>query len=164
MELYTKDLLLRTVEDKDIEEVALMWEFEKGKISRDEAKNAIEFMKNNHIQNKMGSIHHLCFAIFKKGESKIIGWCGLDGQIADRLYIFFSIADGYRNNGYATQAAERLLSYAFDEAKVPFINGGCDKNNIASFKVMTKIGMEQRGFEENGDPLFYIDDKLYRML
>ena len=40
--------------------------------------------------------------------------------------------------------------------RVPFINGGCDENNIASYKVMTKIGMKQTAFEENGDPIFYI--------
>ena len=45
---------------------------------------------------------------------------------------------------------------------MPFINGGCDKDNIASYKVMEKIGMKQNGFEENGDPLFYIDAELYR--
>jgi hypothetical protein len=27
---------------------------------------------------------------------------------------------------------------------------------------MAKIGMKQNGFEANGDPLFYIDDELYR--
>ena len=164
MELYTSDLILRTVEGSDIEEVARMWDFQNGDISLDEAKNAIEYMQNNHTQNKIRCIHHLCFAIFEKGENKIIGWCGLDGKTADRLFIFFLIAEEYRNEGYATQAAKRLLSYAFDEASVPFVNGGCDKNNIASFKVMTKLGMNQSGFEENGDPLFYIDDARYRML
>ena len=164
IELHTADLILRTVKETDIEEVARMWEFEKGIISLEEAHKAIIYMKNNHSQNKIGRIHHLCFAIFEKGESKIIGWCGLDGQTAGKLYIFYSIADEYRNKGYATQSAKRLLSYAFNEAKVPFINGGCDKNNIASFKIMKNIGMEQRGFEENGDPIFYIDDKIYRML
>ena len=47
--------------------------------------------------------------------------------------------------------------------KVPFVNGGCDKDNIASYKVMKKLGMKQDGFEENGDPLFFIDEKTYHM-
>lgn len=80
-----------------------------------------------------------------------------------KLHIFYSIDPAYRNRGFATQSAERLLSYAFDEAKVPFVNGGCDKDNIASYKVMKKLGMKQDGFEENGDPLFFIDEKTYHM-
>ena len=99
MELYTKDLLLKTVTIDDIEEVTRMWEFEKGK-------------------------------------HKIIGWCGLDGKTAGKLHIFFLIDKNYKNKGYATQNAGKLLSYAFDEAYVPFVNGGCDKDNTASYKVM----------------------------
>ena len=35
--------------------------------------------------------------------------------------------------------------------------GGCSKENVPSFKVLTKAGMLQNAFEENGDPLFTID-------
>ena len=162
MELCTKDLLLKTVTADDIDEVARMWEFEKGSISLEEAQGAIEYMQDNHKKNDLGYIYHLCFAIFEKGKNKIIGWCGLDGKTAGKLHIFFLIDKNYRNKGYATQCAGRLLSYAFDEARVPFVNGGCDKNNVASYKVMMKIGMKQVGFEANGDPLFYIDDEQFR--
>lgn len=91
----------------------------------------------------------------------IIGWCGLDGKSGDKLHIYYSIDASYRNRGFATQCAERLLSYAFDEANVEFVNGGCDRNNMASYKVMKKIGMIQNGFEENGAPLFFIDANVY---
>lgn len=161
MELYTKDLILRTVTATDIEEVARMWAFEKGSISMDEAQKAIVYMQNNHKKNKMGYIYHLCFAVFEKGKNSIIGWCGLDGKTTGKLHIFYSIDSGFRNKGFATQCATKLLSYAFDEVQVPFVNGGCDRNNIASYKVMEKIGMKQNAFEDNGDPLFFIDDKLY---
>ena len=162
MELHTNDLLLKTVTADDLDEVARMWEFEKGSISKEEAQGAIDYMQNNHKKNGLGHIYHLCFAIFEKGEHKIIGWCGLDGKAPGKLHIFFLINKDYRNKGYATQCAGKLLSYAFEEAHVPFVNGGCDKDNIASYKVIAKIGMEQNGFEANGDPLFYIDDELYR--
>jgi RimJ/RimL family protein N-acetyltransferase len=161
MELYTNDLILRTVTADDVEEVARMWAFEKGSISKEEAQKAIEYMQNNHKQNRMGYIYHICFAVFVKDINGIIGWCGLDGKTAEKLHIFYSIDTGYRNKGFATQCAMKLLSYAFERVKVPFINGGCDKNNIASYKVMKKIGMIQNGFEDNGDPLFFMDDKLY---
>lgn len=138
-----------------------MWAFEEGRISMDEAREAIEFMQNNHLQNKTGHIYHLCFAVFEKGKSSIIGWCGLDGRTAGKLHIFYSIDAGYRNKGYATKSAKKLLSHAFEELRVPFINGGCDKDNIASYKVMVKIGMKQNGFKDNEDPVFFIDAELY---
>ena len=52
-----------------------------------------------------------------------IGWCGLDGETVGKLHIFYSIDKAFRNKGYATQCAEKLLSYAFDVAQVPFVNG-----------------------------------------
>lgn len=161
MELHTQDLVLRTVTDADIEEVARTWDLQEGAISTDEALNSIEGMQNNHSKNEIGRIYHLCLAIFEKGKQAIIGWCGLDGKTEGKLHIFYLIDTSYRNKGYATQCAARLLSYAFDDAHVPFINGGCDENNIASFKVMEKIGMKQNAFEDNGDPLFFIDSRMY---
>jgi RimJ/RimL family protein N-acetyltransferase len=162
MELYTEDLMLRTVTDDDVSEVARMWEFEKGCISREEAQNAIKRMQDNHKRNHQGYIYHLCFAVFEKGKNSIIGWCGLDGtSSADKLWIFYSIDKGYRNRRYATQCASKLLAYAFNDVGVLYVNGGCDKDNAASFNVMRKIGMSLVVYENNGDPLFYIDKKSY---
>lgn len=161
MELYTKDLVLKTVTDADIDEVARMWNFEKGSIPTKEAQKAIDSMQSNHKKNRKGCIYHLCLAVFEKDDPAIIGWCGLDGRCGDKLHLFYLIDAHYRNKGYATQCAEKLLSYAFEEAKVPFVNGGCDKANTASYAVMKKIGLLQSGFEENGDPLFFIDARTY---
>jgi len=161
MELVTEALRLRTVTDGDIEEVARMWAFEKGTIPLEEAQAAINYMQNNHAQNTAGHIVHLCFAVFEKNGGAIIGWCGLDGTTEGKLHIFYLLDAGYRNRGYATQCAVRLLAYAFDEAHVPFVNGGCDKDNLASRKVLEKASMALCGYEENGDPLFIMDCEIY---
>jgi RimJ/RimL family protein N-acetyltransferase len=160
-ELSTASLIMRTVNENDVNEVARMWELE-GPISAEEAQKAIEYMQNNHRMNIVGNIHHICFAVFEKEKNDIVGWCGLDGKTAGKLHLFYSIDSKYRNRGYATQCAAKLLSYAFDEAQVSFVNGGCAKDNIASFKVLIKIGMIENDFEENGDPLFLITKEQYR--
>ena len=162
IELYTNDLLLRTVDFDDIDEVARMWEFQDGPVSTAEAKDAIEYMQKNHDQNQPGYIHHLCFAIFKKGENRIIGWCGLDGTCTPgQTVIFYALDEICRNKGYATQCASRLLSYAFEDVGLERIDGGCMKDNIASYRVQEKAGMIQYAYEENGDPLFFIDKTMY---
>jgi RimJ/RimL family protein N-acetyltransferase len=165
MELYTDDLLLKTVTNEDIEEVARMWKFEKGSISLDEALEAVEYMQNNHRQNCPGYIRHLCFAVFEKDKRSIIGWCGLDGQCTPgETVIFYMIDKDYRRKGYATQCACKLLEHAFETVGLQSVHGGCYKDNIASYKVMEKAGMIQNAFEENGDPLFTIDRNGYYAL
>ena len=160
MELHTEGLLLRTVTMEDMEEVARMWEFEKGSVSKEEAQGAIAYMQNNHKQNHPGHIHHVCLAVFEKGGESIIGWCGLDGQCnPGQIEIFYMIDKEHRNKGYATQCAKKLIEYAFEDAGIERIHGGCFKDNIPSFRVMIKAGMIQCAARENGDPLFYLDRK-----
>lgn len=163
MKLLTDNLILRTVTIDDLNEVSRMWNFEKGYISLEEAECAIINMQGNHQKNKPGYIYHVCFAVFEKDNDKrIIGWCGLDGIVSNgKTVIFYMIDKKYRNKGYATQCALRLLEYAFETVGVKSVYGGCYKENIASYKVQEKVGMLQNAFEENGDPLFFIDDKTY---
>ena len=164
-ELYTRDLLLRTVTDKDIDEVARMWNFEKGGISLSKAKKAIRSMQKNHRRNRPGRIVHLCFAVYEKDKARIIGWCGLDGKCSPgKTVIFYLIDEACRNKGYATQCAKELLTHAFETVGLENVHGGCAKENVASYKVMVKAGLVQNGFEENGDPLFYIDKEIYTSL
>ena len=162
MELYTRDLLLRTVTNKDIAEVARMWNFEQGSISLPEAKKAIRSMQKNQRRNRPGRIHHLCFAVYEKDKARIIGWCGLDGNCSPgKTVIFYLIDEACRGRGYATQCAQKLLEYAFEAVGLESVHGGCFRENIASYKVLIKAGMLQNAFEENGDPLFYIDKEIY---
>ena len=165
MELQTTSLTLRTVDAGDIGEVARMWDWQNGMISAEQAKKVVAWMESNHKINKQGAIEHLCLAVYEKGERRIIGWCGLDGQCSPgKTVLFYSIHSDYQNKGYATQCAAKLLSYAFSQMDIPSISGGCDKDNRASFRVMEKIGMQQTAFEDNGDPLFFLDRETYRRM
>ena len=162
MELETTDLILRTAGPEDLKEVARMWDFEHGAIPEAEAWDVLRRMEENHSKNRPGSIWHLCLAVTRRGGAEtIIGWCGLDGTSGRELDIFYSIEPRHRGRGYAVQAAKALLDYAFRTAGVPFVNGGCYKDNPASYRVMEKAGMRRAGVNENDDPLFYIDRETY---
>lgn len=162
--LETEDLALRAVTLGDLAEVARMWEYPHGAISLQKASEAVMEMRANHRKNRPGSIHHLCLAVCWKQSDAILGWCGLDGTREGRLDLFYAIDAAYRGRGFATQCAERLLSYAFEEARVPSVHGGCFRENTASYRVMEKAGMQPDGFDENGDPLFFLDVKGYSSL
>lgn len=164
-ELFTDALMLRFVQDSDIDEVARMWEWQTGPISPEKAREAIGWMRDNHQKNSQRHIHHLCFAVFEKGGSRIIGWCGLDGLVAPGLVaLFYSIHTDYQNRGYATACAAKLFEYAFERLRLRAIHSGCDKDNIASFRVMQKAGMSLRGQDKDGDPQFYMDKKMYKQI
>jgi ribosomal-protein-alanine N-acetyltransferase len=79
------------------------------------------------------------WATFLKADDTFIGWCGLkdvDGEV-DLGYRFIR---QYWGNGYATEAAKAVLQYGIDN-KIKNIVGRASVENIASVKVLEKIGL-----------------------
>lgn len=151
MELHTDDLVLRTVTEDDILEIARMWEYPR-ETTVEKTRQVLEKMEANHLKNKPREICHLCLGVFRKTEPEvIIGWCGLDGKISPgQTVLFYTIDEKFRSRGYATQCAAELLRYAFEDMEYDFIYGGCAKDNAASYRVMEKAGMVQDVVYEDG--------------
>jgi len=57
-------------------------------------------------------------------------------------YIFNPV---YHNNGYATESASALIQYGFKQFGIHRVTAYCNPENIASWKVMEKIGMTREG-------------------
>ena len=164
MIIPTDDLVLRTVTDSDMEEIARMWNFFDGGVSPEEARGALAYMTENHARNAGGTFYHLCLAVCpKETPGRILGWCGLDGKAhPERPDIFVLLHEDVRNRGYGTQCAKALIACAFDTLGLKKVHGGCDKQNTASAGMMEKSGMRRYGSEDNGDPLYIISIADYR--
>jgi len=162
MKLFTNDLILRTVTEADIEEIAKMWKYPE-KVSIEEAHKALELMERRHSKNRMKAICHLCLGVFRKEEpKKLIGWCGLDGEISpDETVLFYIIAQEFRSRGYATQCAKELLRFAFEDMQYDIVYSACEKENHASFRVMEKAGMCHNVIYEDGGLGFYMDKEMF---
>lgn len=51
----------------------------------------------------------------------------------------------YWGNGFAYEAAEALVKYFIDNMKTTHFIAHCDTENVASYKVMEKLGMVRTG-------------------
>ena len=162
MELFTKDLILRTVCESDIEEVARMWKYPE-RLSLADAHRLLTFLEQRHSKNRVGALHHLCLGVFRKeAPGTVIGWCGLDGQAAPgTIVLFYSIGEEFRCRGYATQCATELLRYAFEDLQYDAVYGGCAKENPASFRVMEKAGMRHHEVYDDGGLGFIMDREMF---
>lgn len=88
-------------------------------------------------------------AVIDKATSKFIGWCGLKFSPDNNEYdIGFRFFRQYWNKGFATETAKKCLEFGFNDLKMHRIVGRAMKENIASIKVLEKIGMN---FTENFD-------------
>ena len=155
--------MLRTVSMADIDGVASSWKLDEAPLSRGEAEEKIAWMQSNHAHNRPGKILHLCLAIILKESQAFIGWCGLDHtnpKDADPA-LFYLLKAEYWGKGLATEAARALLGYAFDGLELPSIHGGAAPENLASKRVMEKIGMRYTGLDEEGGYAFTISRGAY---
>lgn len=90
---------------------------------------------------------HFCFAITVPPEKRVIGQVSLALNIADirEWEIGWKVAVDHWGNGYATEAARRVLAFAFDELNAHRVVAFCNVQNAASIRVMHKLGMQQDG-------------------
>jgi ribosomal-protein-alanine N-acetyltransferase len=156
--IETPRLIIRTVTIADVNDVARSWKLDEGPISRAEAERQVHWMLANHAQNLPGELRHLCLAIILKDTGEFIGWCGLDHLDTTKPdpALFYLLRANCWGQGLATEATKALLRYAFGPMNLTSVHGGAAPENIASKRVMEKIGMKSLGIDEEGGYAFRI--------
>jgi RimJ/RimL family protein N-acetyltransferase len=86
-------------------------------------------------------------ALILKAESRLIGHMVFHPWYAPRTFeIGWVIGKGHHGQGYASEAASALLQYGFETLNLHRIIATCQPENIASYRVMEKIGMRREGW------------------
>ena len=67
--------------------------------------------------------------------------------------VWYKIHLDHWRQGYATEALTKLLDFSFDELKLHRIEAGCAVENIASNKVLEKVGMTKEGMKRKKLPI-----------
>jgi RimJ/RimL family protein N-acetyltransferase len=101
------------------------------------------------------------WATVLKDTDTYIGRCGVyphfdhDGQpIQGEGTLAFYIARMYWNNGYATEAGQAFIRFAFDDLKLNLLTATVQIGNDASVHILKKLGFELK-WEEAGVRSFY---------
>lgn len=92
------------------------------------------------------------FAIVLPETGRVIGNCGVrrrsvearDGDMG------YELAPLYWGRGYATEAARAVVAFGFEQLRLHRISAWCIAENVASARVLKRLGMRQEGhFREN---------------
>ena len=75
------------------------------------------------------------------------------GSPTGSLELGYFIIPSYRQQGYGTEATKAMLDWAFTQPEIDTMTAGCDADNIASQRLLEKIGMEHT--ETRGDILVW---------
>ncbi|MDZ8066532.1 MAG: GNAT family N-acetyltransferase [Nostoc sp. DedQUE08] len=86
-------------------------------------------------------------AVVLKEENRLIGNCGIrvnDPEMRE-ANIGYELNTQYWGQGYATEAAQAILKFGFEELRMHRIWSWCVSENVASVKVLEKIRMRREG-------------------
>lgn len=93
--------------------------------------------------------------IFHLATGDFLGCCGLRPHGINEYEIGFHLRPGFWGQGYAAEAAEAVIHYAFTHLKAEKLFAGHNPKNTASQKVLRRLGFTYTGDE------FYAPTGLY---
>ena len=150
--LETERLLLRPPERSDIPALVPLigdWEVAKN-LSRVPypytEEDAYSFFDQAQARRASGTDFN--FAILLKPDERYIGGCGVHLRDNGEWEFGYWIGKPCWRNGYATEAARRLLEFAFEELKMEALTAGWFSGNPASGHILEKLGCTRIGSEE----------------
>ena len=95
------------------------------------------------------------FCIDKNDDNSFIGLIALNLGKANyqSAEVWFKINKNFWRKGYTTEALTILLDLGFNNLKLHRIEAGCAVENIASSKVLEKVGMIREGIKRKKLPI-----------
>lgn len=124
-----------------------------GDISWHSVEEAREFLASypDFRKNNMGR-----WAAVRKEDDAVIGWCGLKLHPNGEVDLGYRLFKQFWNLGYATEAGLASLEYGFEKLGLKEIIGQVIPVNVASIRVLEKVGMQflrQDVDEETGNKI-----------
>ncbi len=122
--------------------------------SLEEAEKVIYFIRSQYEEFGIGR-----WAIELKESGDFVGWTGLkyeQGLRPDRSYydLGYRLKRAYWGKGIATETALEALKYGFEQMNLTQICGAADIDNVASNRVLKKVGLQfVEIFEFQGLPI-----------
>jgi [ribosomal protein S5]-alanine N-acetyltransferase len=142
--------MMRPFAEDDVDDLHRLWvdpgvrEFlwDDRVIPRETAVAVVESSVESFVNHGFGF-----WAVCLKSHTELIGFSGLrhfteDGAESSEVEILYGLAPEHWGKGLATEAAEAVLRYGFEEIELARIYAGADPPNAASFRVIEKLGMK----------------------
>ena len=105
-------------------------------------KDAIEYIATK-ITPQFDRLGFGNFIVIRKNDNTKVGTCGLyDREGIDGVDIGFGFLPDYEKKGYAFEASIKIKELALETFKLKQINAITDLENLASQKLLAKLGLK----------------------
>ncbi len=165
--LETPRLILRRLLPDDLDRLFALYSdqeirryFPEGILTYEETKEELEWFLNGHPEHPELGL----WATIHKETNQFIGRCGLLPWTIDQrseVEVAYLLAKEYWGQGLASEAAQGILDYGFEQLGLSRLICMIDPRNQASIKVARRIGMtfEREAEDEKGLFLIYSRNK-----
>jgi len=150
--LKCRKLNLRPIEEKDFDGFCSFLQSERATkhllFQKTDLGSVQEITHNFRrlLDSKDSRDSYFVLVIADKHTDEYIGLVGLAPDYnSDALQIYWSVLPEYWNQGYASDAVKKVISYAFEKLNVYRIVAYSHPDNLASTKVAIKAGMSHSG-------------------
>lgn len=145
MKLETARLIIRPFEETDLpafEELLKMPELPGWNMQLPRSAEFLKWYMDSAA--RMDIVHGVvCMGIFERDTGRLVGAAGAGEH--DDLHepeIFYNIAPGARQKGYATEACAAVTDWVLAAFDIPYIIGTVSTDNPASRRVLERCGYE----------------------
>jgi ribosomal-protein-alanine N-acetyltransferase len=157
--LYTARLVLRPCREADLELLHHHWTepdvrrylWDGRIVDRDTIQEFIASSLRSSAAHRYG-----LWLLLSQPQSAFCGVCGLRDGDMEWPDLLYSLSPPYWRTGLATESAYAVLQHAFAVLKLPGVVATVDKPNIASVRVLEKLGMSLTDEKLiQGNPILY---------
>ncbi|BAY84234.1 GCN5-related N-acetyltransferase [Calothrix parasitica NIES-267] len=149
-ELETQNLILRQVNQSDSRDIfqhlsdkeVLKYHDLEAFTNIKQAKNIIAIFDEKFHSNQM-----IRWGIANKENNIIIGTCGFHNwvQKSFQAEIGYELSQAYWQKGIMTEALTNIIKFGFEKMELNRISATVMLDNIASMKLLDKLGFEEEG-------------------
>ncbi|MBE9167054.1 GNAT family N-acetyltransferase [Pleurocapsales cyanobacterium LEGE 06147] len=149
MWLETQRLILREFQQEDLCQLApilanpqVMKFSPTGILSFQQTRTKINGFIASYKKNGFGK-----WAVIFKESNRLIGYCGIAVEQIDNVderELGYRLDPAFWGRGLATEAASIVIQYGFEQLRFPHILGIVERENMASVRVLEKLGMKYK--------------------
>jgi ribosomal-protein-alanine N-acetyltransferase len=88
------------------------------------------------------------WATILREEGRYIGCCGLRAVEGNAAYLGYYLARPYWRRGFASEASKAFIDVAFSRLRLPRLLADVQEGNVASEKILQKLGFKYVSREE----------------
>lgn len=159
--IETRRLLLRPLGAGDLDETHALWTqpdvrrflFDDEVILEEKALELLRRSERDFEERGYG-----LWGVRRRGSESLIGFCGLlRDEETGEAELLYGLSREVWGGGLATEAALAVIRHGFERAGLSRVVASADAGNVASVRVMERLGMGfwRREVREGGDLVHY---------